>query len=169
LRKSYQYSDIAMGSGTGGDIRVISQMPQALRVCLCGYPFNPSITGLRGRTATAEMQNFMASLAKAHAFLKKAHAPAPVLDLSVLSKTFAPAQAVADLQVELTELGHAFDDSLLAATLTPPPAVGDNTGVQLVVVEAAEPVKVHPNSREGRSARAALRAAMAAAAEQAAV
>src|ERR1017187_5857953 len=30
-----QYSDIAMGSETGGDIRQINMMPQTLRVCMC--------------------------------------------------------------------------------------------------------------------------------------
>ncbi len=159
-----QYSDIAMGSGTGGDIRVISQMPQALRVCLCGFPYSPGITGLRGRTATAEMQNFMGSLTKAHAFLRKVQAPAPPLDMPMLIKTFASAQDVTDLKAEVTELGAAFEDSLIAEPVEVAIIPSAPEYVDGVIIPA--PPAFHPNSKQGRALRAAAKAA--AEAEQAA-
>ncbi len=61
-----QYSGGMYSSAPGGDLRVISTMPQAIRVCLCGHPVSPNIGGIRGgRQPNAELGSFSVSLQSA--------------------------------------------------------------------------------------------------------
>src|ERR1039458_49191 len=65
-----QYSDIAIGSAAGADIRQLNMMPMPLRVCLCGHPYAPNLTGIRGRAATEVQASFQESLKGAQAVRK---------------------------------------------------------------------------------------------------
>lgn len=57
-----QYSAMLFGSGAGADLRVIGNTMQTIRICLCGFPITPNISGVRGKTATAEGKDFAVSL-----------------------------------------------------------------------------------------------------------
>lgn len=158
-----KYSDIAMGSGTGGDIRVISDVPQMLRVCLCGYPYNPNLTGTRGRVATAELQAFQRSLKMAHEYLAHVATKPEATNFSDFTSKFAGVQELKDLQDLVGEI---------AAAQTAEVEQRDEPEVVIaapVVVEAALPVVAvttvvgegtpHFNSREGKALRVARVAA----------
>src|SRR6266702_3591108 len=62
-----QYSDLAYGGGAGADLRVINVTPQTIRVCLCGHPYTPNLSGVRGRMASGEMETFKTSMKGAQA------------------------------------------------------------------------------------------------------
>src|ERR1039458_339648 len=101
-----QYSDIAMGSGTGGDIRQINMMPQTLRVCVCGHPYSPNLTGIRGRAATESLASFQESLKGAQAVRKLilAAGKATPLNMTDLAKSFAGVTELKDLRGDVDEL-----------------------------------------------------------------
>lgn len=58
-------------SSPGGELEVISEMPQTLRVCLCGAPLPPNVGGALhgGITPSANMDSFGKSLKAALAYL----------------------------------------------------------------------------------------------------
>jgi hypothetical protein len=101
-----QYSDIAMGSGTGGDIRQINMMPQTLRVCVCGHPYSPNLTGIRGRAATESLASFQESLKGAQAVRKVilAAGKSTPPSMTELAKSFAGATELKKLRDDLDEL-----------------------------------------------------------------
>src|ERR1039458_4127677 len=111
-----QYSDIAMGSGTGGDIRQINMMPQTLRVCVCGHPYSPNLTGIRGRAATESLASFQESLKGAQAVRKVilAAGKATPLSLEYLAKSFVGVGELKDLRGDVDEL-LVRSSSLIAA------------------------------------------------------
>src|ERR1017187_6623059 len=111
-----QYSDIAMGSGTGGDIRQINMMPQTLRVCVCGHPYSPNLTGIRGRAATESLASFQESLKGAQAVRKVilAAGKSTPPSMTELAKSFAGGSALAGGQDDLDEL-LVRSSSLIAA------------------------------------------------------
>ena len=111
-----QYSDIAMGSGTGGDIRQINMMPQTLRVCVCGHPYSPNLTGIRGRAATESLASFQESLKGAQAVRKVilAAGKATPLNMTDLAKSFAGVTELKDLRGDVDEL-LVRSSSLIAA------------------------------------------------------
>jgi hypothetical protein len=84
-----QYSDMTYGAGAGSDLRVISIMPQTIRVCLCGHPFTPNISGIRGRVATAEMDSFKISLANAHIARKNRNQVPESVSMDTVARNFA--------------------------------------------------------------------------------
>ena len=56
--------------GPGGDLQVASIMPQTLRICLCGNPITPNLSGVpRGKTPREEMEGFRESLLLAKDYL----------------------------------------------------------------------------------------------------
>lgn len=58
-----QYSGGIYSSAPGGDLRIISTMPQAIRICLCGHPVAPNIGGVRGgQHPNTEMGSFFKSM-----------------------------------------------------------------------------------------------------------
>jgi hypothetical protein len=58
-----QYSKSVYSSAPGGDHKVISVMPQYLRMCACGRPITPNLSGIRGgRTPNGEMASFFDAL-----------------------------------------------------------------------------------------------------------
>jgi len=59
-----QYRKETYSSRAGGDLEVISEMPQTLRVCLCGRPLSPNIGGAGhgGATPSEQMTSFKQSL-----------------------------------------------------------------------------------------------------------
>jgi hypothetical protein len=77
------------GAGAGADLRVISIMPQAIRVCLCGHPFTPNISGIRGRVASAEMDAFRISLANAQIARKSRNQLPESVSMDTIAKNFA--------------------------------------------------------------------------------
>ncbi len=94
-----QYSGLAYGSSTGADLRVISSSPQFLRVCLCGFPYNPQLSGVRGRTATGELDNFKQSLGRAQQYRKDIKEMAvSSLPAAAAAKSFAPVSEIERLQ-----------------------------------------------------------------------
>ena len=129
-----QYSDIAMGSGTGGDIRQINMMPQTLRVCVCGHPYSPNLTGIRGRAATESLASFQESLKGAQAVRKVilAAGKATPLSLEYLAKSFVGVGELKDLRGDVDEL-LVRSSSLIAAdeSTETVEAVAAGTGITL--------------------------------------
>jgi hypothetical protein len=66
-----QYRAETYSSRAGGELEVISEMPQTLRVCLCGAPLPPNVGGALhgGITPSANMDSFGKSLKAALAYL----------------------------------------------------------------------------------------------------
>jgi hypothetical protein len=131
-----QYSDIAMGSGTGGDIRQINMMPQTLRVCLCGHPYSPSITGIRGRAATESLASFQESLKGAQSVRKVilAAGKATPLSMTELAKSFAGVTELKGVRDDVDEL--LVRSSTLIATGE---QTGEIAGVTNLPVETLVP------------------------------
>lgn len=66
-----QYSKSVYSNAVGGDLKIISVMPQQLRMCPCGRPIAPNLGGIRGgRTPNAELASFFESLAGALEYRK---------------------------------------------------------------------------------------------------
>jgi len=101
-----QYSDIATGSGTGGDIRQINMMTQTLRVCVCGHPYSPTLTGIRGRAATESLASFQQSLVGAQVVLKQIlnAGEATPLSMTELAKSFAGVGELKKIRSDVDEL-----------------------------------------------------------------
>lgn len=145
----HQYSNIAYGSGTGGDLRTISNTSQVIRVCVCGRPVTPNLSGVRGRVATEDIQSFQRSLTlagnfhKAQSALLKSSAetkPAekPAISMDVLSKSFASLEELEALQGDLNlvrEQLKAVEASAQAAAA----AVALAEVASLAEVDAVEP------------------------------
>jgi hypothetical protein len=151
-----QYSDMAYGAGAGADLRVISIMPQTIRVCLCGHPFTPNVSGIRGRVASAEMDAFKVSLAKAHSSRKTRNQAPEGVSMDDVSKNFASlsdaealkqqlegvqatlntqTRAVEDLKFRSTQLEEATKPMVGISGTT-----GGNFPGPVVSAEAARPV-----------------------------
>jgi len=118
-----QYSDMAYGAGAGADLRVISIMPQTIRVCLCGHPFTPNVSGIRGRVASPEMDAFKVSLAKAHSARKTRNQAPEGVSMDVISKNFASVsdaealrQQLEGIQGTLNAQTRAVDDLKFRST-----------------------------------------------------
>lgn len=59
----HQYRGGMYASAPGGDLQVISTMPQRIRVCLCGNPISPNLAGYRGgRQPNQAIDSFRRSL-----------------------------------------------------------------------------------------------------------
>jgi hypothetical protein len=83
-----QYRAETYSSRAGGELEVISEMPQTLRVCLCGAPLPPNIGGALhgGITPSSNMDSFGKSLRAALAYLGGLSVdPVPVIQ-SMLGK-----------------------------------------------------------------------------------
>ena len=124
-----QYSDIANGSAPGGDMRIISEMRQTLRVCLCGAPFSPNLTGIRGRTATVAITSFLNSLASAQNYRElMAAAGQSGITMSGITEKFAAitefkvlGDRIAELHAEIQEVYNQM--ATLEVGLIPPATV----------------------------------------------
>jgi hypothetical protein len=109
-----QYRKETYSSRAGGDLEVISEMPQTLRVCLCGRPLSPNIGGAGhgGATPSEQMTSFKLSLKFALNRLDGLGAdPAPVvrtmLDAALKQGNFAAEFDKLGERVE--ELGNLVD------------------------------------------------------------
>jgi len=61
-----RYLQTVYSNAPGGDLMIVGTMPQTIRVCLCGNPIRPNLSGVRGgRQSSGEIQSFMQSLARA--------------------------------------------------------------------------------------------------------
>jgi len=152
-----QYSDMAYGAGAGADLRVISIMPQTIRVCLCGHPFTPNVSGIRGRVASSEMDAFKVSLAKAHSARKTRNQAPESISMDDVSKNFASLsdaealkQQLEGIQATLNTHTRAVDDLKFRSTqledaTKPMVGISEETFQEAVIrpfvsVEAARPV-----------------------------
>src|ERR1035437_9934874 len=135
-----QYSDIAMGSGTGGDIRQINMMPQTLRVCVCGHPYSPNLTGIRGRAATESLASFQESLKGAQAVRKVilAAGKSTPLNMTDLAKYFAGVSELKGVREDLDEL-LVRSSSLIAAGEQTTEAVETVTAGTVITLSASAP------------------------------
>jgi hypothetical protein len=105
-----QYSDLAYGGGAGADLRVINVTPQTIRVCLCGHPYTPNLSGVRGRMATGEMETFKTSMKGAQALRLKTNTPAVSMDQ--ISQNFATAKDTTDLDSKINVLaGKVYEQA----------------------------------------------------------
>lgn len=98
-----QYSAMLFGSGAGADLRVIGNTMQTIRVCLCGFPITPNVSGVRGKTATAEGKDFMASLKGAQDILQTDNSTANIE--SIVEQLATRKEVTSEVSVVKLEMG----------------------------------------------------------------
>ena len=120
--------------GPGGDLQVASIMPQTLRICLCGNPITPNLSGVpRGKTPREEMEGFRESLLLAKDYLAKVHGKG---DLNKLVSQVVKIGEFQVLQAEVKELRELVN-AITSMTTTEMPAPVD-TPVEVPAGAVAE-------------------------------
>ena len=119
-----QYRAETYSARAGGDLEVISEMPQTLRVCLCGRPLSPNIGGALhgGATPSENMTSFRQSLKSALDYLNGLGAdPVPVV-----RKMLATAMTQGCFAEELEKIGARVGElaGVLESLTQPAPAAG---------------------------------------------
>ena len=113
---TYQrYKAYAYGSGAGADLSVDSAIPQTIRVCLCGWPYEPNLSGFTSiRTKKGqEQEGFSASLANAHEYLAKNGAAKfndVVAQMATIDDINSLRQELQALTDQLANLGASLTD-----------------------------------------------------------
>jgi len=108
--------------GPGGDLQVASIMPQTLRICLCGNPITPNLSGVpRGKTPREEMEGFRESLLLAKDYLAKVRGKG---DLAKLVSQVVKIGEFQVLQAEVKELRDLVE-SLTEVSVFGAPAATD--------------------------------------------
>lgn len=113
-----KYSSNVYGAQAGADLRVASTMPQTIRVCLCGWPYNPNLSGFTSARSMRgmETEGFSRSLQNAQTYLKTAGAKPNLDAITREMVTTSDLNAVKDLITSLTEQLTAMQDALDAET-----------------------------------------------------
>lgn len=104
-----RYAAGRYGAAPGADMQVISAVTQTIRVCLCGYPIHPNLSGeyeVRGRTFSNDLSSFMNSLKLAS---EKLESRKPEIVQSGVAEILGPEiegvkQKIQELQNRLEEL-----------------------------------------------------------------
>ena len=104
-----KYNASTYGSTPGADMMVVSTMPQTIRVCLCGWPYNPNISGVAGRgTVRAnETEGFNTSLASAQKYLtgiSETNLDKVTQEMATIGEVEELKQQVADLKEQVLQL-----------------------------------------------------------------
>lgn len=115
---TYQrYKSFIYGSAAGADLQTDSVMPQVIRVCLCGWPYEPNISGFTSaRTKKGqEQEGFTASLLAAQATLN-------TTKLSAITEQMATLSDISRLQAlieNLTEQIYVVQTALSEVEVEP--------------------------------------------------
>ena len=125
-----QYSGDRYATVPGGELQIISTVPQTIRVCICGNPIAPNIGGIRpGRLASQEVGSFIESLRAAKGYRNTTTNPVPADYLSREEYQTAEAEEKSALDLRLNQIEGkvsnlegqlTFDGSALTAGVPAP-------------------------------------------------
>ena len=166
-----QYSDLAYGGGAGGDLRVINVTPQTIRVCLCGHPYTPKLSGIRGRVATGELDDFKKSLHAAHTLRNQANTPE--VTMQQITEKFASSKEIEGLKGRLNEqareladvkfrAGQVVKPAILTSSTMPEIDMAKVSAALAEVAEIAEPAVKTAEQHKGGKTQTSSKAAPAA-------
>ena len=116
----HQYRGGMYSSAPGGELQIVSTMPQRIRLCLCGHPVSPNLSGYRGgRQPNQAINSFRSALAVAH----KYRAVVDELNAKVqaITEQAATIRDIEQIQVVLNELKATVVSKAAAPAPAPVP------------------------------------------------